>query len=217
MIAAGSLFLLLQVFALIGNASDSLVLAQILGVQAVAQYTVAQKLFSIALIAQFFIAPLWPAFGDALERNDYAWARHALKRALVLSLGITILATLPLLVFGKWIVVVWVGPELIPSSSLLAALGGWMLLASYGGVMSVLLNNGKLLRRQAVFYGVASLAALVLKIVLAQAIGISGVVWATVIGYGMFYVIPAGLLARSVLNIGPVMRDDERPCRLDKL
>ncbi|TAK71681.1 MAG: hypothetical protein EPO19_04405 [Betaproteobacteria bacterium] len=208
-IAAGSVFLLLQVFTLIGNASDGLVLAQIMGPRAVAQYTIAQKLFSIALVAQFFIAPLWPAFGDALERSDYTWVRHALRRALVLSLGIGILAVLPLLVFGKWIVAVWVGPELVPSSGLLAALAGWMLLASYGGVMSVLLNNGKLLRKQAVFYGAASLTALVLKIVLAWTIGIPGVVWATVIGYGIIYIIPAALLARSMLKEGSMRRHDE--------
>lgn len=199
-ISAGVVFLLLQVFALIGSGTDSFVLAQILGAPAVAQYAIAQKLFSVVLIVQFFVTPLWPAFGDALERKDYAWARRTLKRALVLSMGISVLATLPLLLFGKWFVMLWVGLELVPSSSLLAALTGWVLLASYGGVMSVLLNNGTLLRRQAVFYGVASIIALVLKIVLVQTIGASGVVWATVIGYGIFYVIPAGWLANNALR-----------------
>jgi O-antigen/teichoic acid export membrane protein len=200
LIGAGSMFLVLQVFALMGNMSDSLVLAQLLGPAAVAEYTVAQKLFSLALLVQFFLVPLWPAFGDALERKDYDWARRTLRRGLVMSLSLTALATIPILIFGKFLVAIWVGQELVPSSALLAALGCWVILASYGGVMSVLLNNGPLLRKQTLFYGIASISALMLKIVITPIVGISGVVWATVLGYGVFYVVPAAWVAHNALH-----------------
>lgn len=200
LMATGAIFFVLQMFTLLGNATDNLVLAHILGPNSVAQYSVAQKMFSVALLAQFFIAPLWPAFGEALERSDHVWVRLALKRAIMLSFGITAVIALPLLAFGKSIVSIWAGAGLTPSSGLLLALSAWTLLASYGGIMSALLNNGSLLRKQLVFFAVASSMALILKFVLTLKIGVSGVAWATIIGYGLFYCIPAALLVHNTLK-----------------
>lgn len=202
LVSVGASFLILQVLALIGNASDSLVLAHIMGPDAVTEFSFAQRLFSTLLLVQFFIAPLWPAFGDALEKNDHDWAHRTLRRALVLSVSMTALAALPLFFLGKWIITLWVGAEYAPSNMLLASLAAWSVLASYGGVMSALLNNAHFLRKQVIFYGIAAIAALGLKIVLTYAVGISGVAWGTVLGFGIFYVIPAWLLARSTLRIG---------------
>ena len=83
---------------------------------------------------------------------------------------------------------------------LLLGFGLWVLLAGYGGVMSSFLNRGSLLRAQTSFYAVASLAVFVLKIVFARHWAATGVIWATVIGYSLFYVIPAARLAYRDLN-----------------
>lgn len=198
--STGVLFLILQVMALVGNTSDNLVIAQMLGASAVAGYVVVQKLFSIAMIAQFFTAPLWPAFGEAMARSDYAWARRTLNRALKASLTINACIALPLLILGKSIITVWAGPSLAPSSTLLIGFIFWTLLSAYGGTMSAFLNHGSLLSRQVVFYSIASLVALALKIVLVGNWHVSGAVWATVIGYGLLYCIPANILARNALR-----------------
>jgi O-antigen/teichoic acid export membrane protein len=197
---SGSVFLLLQLFALLGLSSDNIVIAHILGPQAVAKYAVVQKLFSVTLIVQFFIIPLWPAFGDAIERSDFGWARRTLIKTLIFSLSITALSTVPLLIFGRWIVRVLVSPQLAPAFSLLFMAGLWGMLMTYIGTMSVLLNTRQLFRKQLIFYGAASIVALSLKIVLARTIGLAGVPLATVIGYGLLYVIPAAFVARHALR-----------------
>lgn len=200
-VSTGILFLILQIFAIIGNSSDNIVIAQVLGASAVASFAVTQKLFSITQIAQVFILPLWPAFGEAMARNDTAWARRTLNRSLILSLVLGVLTTFPLLIFGKQIIAWWAGSALIPSTLMLIGFGLWVLLAGYGGSMSSFLNSGSLLRQQTVFYSVASIASLILKIVLTKVWqSPSGVIWATVFGYGIFYLIPAAKLSYGSLR-----------------
>jgi hypothetical protein len=55
------------------------------------------------------------------------------------------------------------------------------------------------MRRHLVLFGGAALASLGLKIAFARHGSLAGVVWGTVIGYGVVYVVPATMLAfRSV-------------------
>jgi O-antigen/teichoic acid export membrane protein len=209
LLGTGSIFFILQIMALIGSSSDNIVLAQLMGPGSVAIYSVAQKLFSLTLLAQFVIAPLWPAFGDALERNELGWARRTFMRAIILALLFTVLTVVPLLLVGHWIVVIWAGKQVAPPFMLLVSMALWAVLAAYGGVMSVLLNNRTLLRKQLIFYSAASLSSLALKIALTPILGISGVVWATIIGYCVFYVAPAGFLAKRELWRPDVQMDEE--------
>lgn len=206
-VSAGILFLILQMFAIIGSASDNIIISQVLGASEVASYAVTQKLFSITMIAQFFILPLWPAFGEAMARNDTVWARRTLNRSLILSLVLGVLTAFPLLLFGKQIIARWAGTALIPSTIMLIGFALWVLLAGYVGSMSSFLNIGSLLRRQTVFYGAASIVSLILKIVLTKLwLTPSGVIWATVFGYSSFYAIPAAVLAYGRLRQNHIVR-----------
>jgi O-antigen/teichoic acid export membrane protein len=200
LLSSGFLFFTLQVATLIGSASDNIVLAQMSGPRDVAIYSVTQKLFSLTLLMQFVIAPLWPALGDALERREFSWARLTLIRVMILSLSMTLLVAIPVVLVGKWIITIWIGKQVAPPMLLLLSMAFWSVLGAYGGVMSVLLNNRSLLKKQVVFFCAASFSALVLKIVLTPIMGVSGVVWATNIAYCVFYVGPAALLVRRELR-----------------
>ncbi|MGE0131427.1 MAG: lipopolysaccharide biosynthesis protein [Blastocatellales bacterium] len=195
----GMLFLVLQLLTLMGSASDNLIIAQMFGASAVAGYAVVQKLFSIALLSQFFVAPLWPAFGEALARHDYSWVARTLRRSILISVALGGCAALPLLVFGRQIIAFWAGGQLTPSIALLAGFAAHAVLGGYGGAMSAFLNSGSLLGRQVSFYGAASIAALILKVALARYWQVAGVIWATVIAYGTLYAIPSWLLSHQHL------------------
>ena len=72
----GMLFFTLQLAVAISYSSDNLVIARILGPQAVAQYAVPCKLFSlVSTVISFLVGPLWPAYGEALARRDHLWIR----------------------------------------------------------------------------------------------------------------------------------------------
>jgi O-antigen/teichoic acid export membrane protein len=197
----GAIFLVLQLFALLGNTSDNIVIAQVLGASTVAGYAVMQKLFSITLIAQYFLAPLWPAFGEAIARDDRVWARRALNRAITISLILGLVTTLPFFFIGKRFIAIWVGTDMVPSTLLLVGFILWSLLNCYMGSISTYLNSGTLIGRQAICFGLGSVCSLILKIVGAPILQTEAVVWSTVLGYGLFYIIPATRLAYGSLDL----------------
>jgi O-antigen/teichoic acid export membrane protein len=202
LLGMGMIFSALQFFYFFGNYPvDNIVIAQILGASAVTPYAVVQKLFLVTLLAQYFLMPLWPAFGEAMARREHAWVRRTLNRALILSLGLGVLIGLPLLVFGKRIVLIWVGPNVVPSTILLLGFTLWALLNCFIGSIGTFLNTGDLVKRQITFFGLASLVAFALKIVGAHYFQVEGVVWGTVVGYSLFYIIPAMRLAYGALEL----------------
>lgn len=206
MAKVGWIFLWLQLFAMNWSLTDNLVIAQVLGAPAVAEYAVAQKLFSIPMAAQFLILPLWPAYGEALARKDYAWARKTLNRALTYTLLLTLGASLPLFAFARPIVKFWLSSSQTPSFSLMLALTLLNILMIVCGNLSVLLVHGTNLRGQLFFYGAASALALGLKILGAIYFGIAGTVWGTVIGFGLIYTPLALRLAYRTVNQHPESR-----------
>lgn len=200
LVKIGSQFLVIQMLTAIGLASDNLIIARVRGVSAVTEYAVVQKLYSLALLPQFLVAPLWPAFGEALAREDFRWARRALIRSVMVSVALAALIAIPLLFAGRLIVANWAGSHLAPSRLLLAGFTCQMILGAYGGAMTAFLNSSRALRRQVLFYGAASVSAILLKLLLIIKWETAGVAWGTVLGFGLFYAIPAGLLARRVLR-----------------
>jgi O-antigen/teichoic acid export membrane protein len=200
LIKSGLVFFLLGLFTLLGNATDNIIIAQILGAKSVAGYEIVKKIFLFSMVTQFIIQPLWPAFAEALESGDIVWARKTLGKGIFLSTLIILIITFPFLIFGRPIIVLWVGEDFLPSWSLLFGFYAFVVLANYGGVMSTFLNSGPLIAKQTFFVGIASISALVLKIILSLKFGISGIIWATVIGYGVFYIIPSYRLAYKYLD-----------------
>jgi O-antigen/teichoic acid export membrane protein len=200
LINAGLIFFLLGLFTLLGNASDNIIIAQTLGPKSVAGYEIVKKIFLFSMFTQFIIQPLWPAFAEALASGDIDWAKRTLKKGLLLSIGGGAVMTLPLLVFGRQIITIWVGKEFMPSWSLLFGFYAFVLIANYGGVMSTFLNSGPLLRKQILIVGLASISSVLLKIYLSLNFGVSGIIWATVIGYGVFFIIPSYKIAFNYLN-----------------
>jgi O-antigen/teichoic acid export membrane protein len=187
----GLIFFFLGIFTLLGNATDNIVLAHTLGPTSVAGYEIVKKIFLFSMFTQFIIRPLWPAFGEAMESGDYNWARKTLTKAIKLSIFISAIISLPLLLFGKQIINIWVGPEFTPSWSLLIGFYVFILLTNYGGVMSTFMNSGELIKKQLLIIGLASVCSIILKIVLSINFGVSGIIWATIIGYSIFYIVPS--------------------------
>ena len=188
---SGLIFFFLGIFTLLGNATDNIVLAHTLGPASVAGYEIVKKIFLFSMFTQFIIRPLWPAFGEAMESGDYNWARKTLTKAIKLSVFISAILSLPLLLFGKQIINIWVGPEFTPSWSLLIGFYVFILLTNYGGVMSTFMNSGELIKKQLLILVLASVCSIILKIVLSINFGVSGIIWATIIGYSIFYIVPS--------------------------
>lgn len=200
LINVGIIFFFLQLFALLANSADNIIIAHILGPSAVATYAITKKMFLTIQVTQFIIAPLWPAFIESINKKDYIWAENTLKKILKYSMFFGALTALPLLFFGDIIVKIWVNENVIPSFDLLLGFFIFTIFQNYGGSMSVFLNNEDLIKKQLVFYSIASVSALIFQIVLCAIFGLPGVVYGLLLGFLIFYIFPAYKLAFGFLD-----------------
>jgi len=200
MMRLGVVFLWLNVLAFNWWLVDPILITRSMGAQAVAGYGAMQRLFAVALVAQYLVMPLWPAFGEALARGDFGWVRVTLRRALLGTVGLTAVLGLVLVVFGRWLTRVWLETEYVPPFSLLVGMAALNLLLILAWNLSGVLVHGRYLRRQAGWYTVAAVLAFVLKLVLIRTWGLPGVVWASVIAFGVIYAPMALRLAREAVR-----------------
>jgi O-antigen/teichoic acid export membrane protein len=207
----GFLFLILQIVAAVAYASDNLVIAQFLGASAVTEYAIPERLFSlIAMALAIMLAPLWPAYGEALSRGDVGWVRNAFGRSLARALGVAAVLSILLVVFAPRIIALWVGHAVNPPLLLLAGLGLWKVIEAGGNAMAMLLNGANVVRLQLVVAVLTGLSALTLKILLVGQIGVAGTVWASIIAFSLISVVPLSLWAiPRALNVGPLSNETQ--------
>lgn len=194
------LFFILQIAGAVAYQSDALILAQILGPASVTQYAVPMKMFLLIPTAlSFVLVPLWPAYSEAFAHGDIVWARKTLSRSMKLSLTVSIPSAVFLVVAGPTLLEWWVGPAVTPTLPLLLAAGTWMVLSSIGGTISVFLNGAHLLKFQVVTALLMMIANVGISIFLTSRIGVSGVLWGSVIAQVVFMYMPLTFYMRRVL------------------
>jgi O-antigen/teichoic acid export membrane protein len=210
----GGLFFVLQLGGAVAFSSDNIVLARVLGPEAVAQYAVPCRLFSlVSMITSLIVAPLWPAYGEALERKDYQWIRSTLYRSILVVSGVSAVLSGALAVFGVRLIHLWVGPSINPSPLLLVGLGLWGMLLSVSTTIAMFLNGLSIVRFQVVIAFVGALANIVLSVYLTLRIGIPGVVYGSVISQIIVGIIPyfwyvQRYLCKARFLTGPVLGDE---------
>jgi O-antigen/teichoic acid export membrane protein len=187
----GVLFLVLQIVVAVAYASDNIVIAQMLGASAVTEYAVPEKMFSlITVLLGMVLAPLWPAYGEAIARGDSAWVRQTLKRSLITAVSIAAVLSSLLVLFGDRIISAWVGHEVSPPFLLLVGLGAWKILEAAGSALAAFLNGANVLRLQMLIASVMGITAIALKFILVVQIGLPGVVLATILAYLLLVLLP---------------------------
>jgi O-antigen/teichoic acid export membrane protein len=193
--SVGGLFFIQQCFGLVYYVSDNIVISREMGVSQVAHYAILQRIFSIGLVAQYFMVPLWPAIGEAVVRRDYAWARVIVRRAIAFSVIVGAVCGTVLLLLSRYLMVRWSGVDLGFVDSTRIGFAIWVVLVGYIAAMNAILNQPGVMRRHLVIFGTASVASLLLKIAFARHGSLAGVIWATILGFGVLYVVPATRLA----------------------
>lgn len=197
LLRTGALFLGLQIAAAVAFSSDNLIATQLLGPVAVAQYSVAQRVF-IVLPALLSVAAvsLWPAYGEALVHSDRPWIRRMLVRSTLFAVGLTAAGSLVILAGSHWIFGFLIGPALVPPLALTAGFAVWAVLYAFGNVASMLLNAANVILFQLVSASVMAATSIFLKIELGRTYGVAGIIWGTVIAYGVLTVLPTLLYIR---------------------
>lgn len=197
----GGLFFVLQIASAMAYASDNLIGARFVGATAVGEFSIATKLFSVvAILVPMFLAPLWPAYGEAIARADMAWVRRTLLRSTVLAAGLAGVAALALLAaFGpltEW----WLHRQPAVSATLLWGLVAWAMINAVGTGMAMFLNGAHVVWEQTVIAVVFALACLAAKLYFVAQHGLDAIPWATTITYLLLVLLPYGFLLPGILR-----------------
>jgi O-antigen/teichoic acid export membrane protein len=198
---SGVLFFALQFAASLAYASDNLIIAQALGPDAVAQYSVVARLFEgVILILGLFVTPLWPAYAEAAARGDTPWIRRTLRKSLQATAAIVIAIATGLVVFGKPIIEAWVGTAAGYSFALVAAYGAWTVAKGLGATVAAFLNGMNVLRFQVLLAFAFTAFSLAAKIGLASRIGLPGLPLALLTTYVVTVLLPYGVVLRRMMR-----------------
>lgn len=197
----GFLFLALQIAVSIAFASDNIVISRVLGAEAVTQYAIPDKLFSIIpMLLGIILMPLWPAYGEAIARGDGPWIKKVFVRSLKISITISFVLALMLVVFADDILSIWVGHQVSPPFLLLLGLGVWKIFEGWGIAVAAFLNGANIVRLQAILAILMALTAIILKILLIASSGVAGVVWGTIIAYIIVIFAPLSFMLPKLLK-----------------
>lgn len=206
----GSLFFVLQIAIAVAYESDALVLTQILGPSAVTTYSVTMRVFLVVpALAGFVLAPLWPAYGEAISRGDTPWVRQTLRRAVKGGLLLSVSGAALLALVARPFIDVWVGFR--PPYLLIAAAAIWVIVMTLGAVLAAFLNGARVIRAQIVLALLMMTANLGLSIAFTHWVGISGVIWGSIAAESAVVVIVLAVIAPRVLRRLDARSPQHRP------
>ena len=201
LVRTSGLFFVLQAAGNIGFTSDAVVLAHVCGGAAVAEYSVATKLFSIPqILLSYVLTPLWPAYGEAIAKGDIGWVRRILRRSIVLGIIAMVISACALVLIGQWFVLRWTRGKISVSFLLLLALGAWSIVMAVAGPLGMFLNGAKVVGFQIATASCLAITNILLSIVLARSMGVAGVVFGSIISVLLTTLIPTRLYLEKLLR-----------------
>lgn len=175
-------FLIIQVMGLIAVQADILIVSHYLGSDAVATYSVTQKLFGMPeLMIWVFLISLWPAYANARAEADWRWVQSTFNKSLRHLFLLNVPISVVLLLAGKDLIGVWTREAISPDGALLAGMAAMVVVTTWSANLLALMNGLGMAKLQAstvVVFGFMNLAISVYFTIL---FGISGPVWGTVI------------------------------------
>jgi O-antigen/teichoic acid export membrane protein len=200
LLSSGLMFFTLQIEYLLTFSSDNLIVAQLLGSAAVAQYAVTTKLFATVAMAQnCWLGPLWPAYSEAIARHDTAWVRRTLLRSIIGSAVWASAASVLILVLGNTLFAFWLRGRVAPNFDLMFGLAVWTVLQCVGSAIAMYWLGTNTLRFVSLTGGGVMLLAPILRVMLGRRFGLPGVAWGLTLAYLVCVVLPTAIyLPRSL-------------------
>ena len=201
LLITGSGFFVLQLAVAGVLYSDSIVIAYQLGAAAVAEYAVPERLFSIvSVLLATALGPLWPAYREAISRGDVPWVKRTLRRSLTLAIGLSLAASLMLVLAGPLLVAHWVDAAVPPSRTLLWMLGLWKVFEGAGLALAMFLNAAGIVRVQVLTALIMLAATVLIKPWMVGEYGIAGAPMSTAMIYFCVTLVPLAFVIRRELR-----------------
>lgn len=197
----GGLFFVLQVVVAVSYSADNFIVARILGAVNVPEFAIPQRMFAlVTMMSGILVAPLWPAYGEAISRGDMMWVRRTLSRSLLLVLVASCAASALLLLLAPQLLYWWVGSHIHPPFFLLLGLAIWSVIECCGTALAMFLNGAAAVRFQIYISITFGIVCLPLKILFVRHFGLEGTPWATIGSYMLIEALPWAFFVPHVLR-----------------
>ncbi len=161
--------------------SANIVIAQVIGPDAVTPYNIAFKYFSIlSVLFKMIMEPFWGSFAEANLKRDDIWIKTTIKTLLIVCIGFGVLSILMLLASTK-VYPMWVGLEIKIPFSLSVIMSLYVAINIYRSIFNSYVNGvGKILL-QLILVLASGLINIPLSIILGKSLGVTGVILASTI------------------------------------
>jgi O-antigen/teichoic acid export membrane protein len=198
LLRSGLAFYGIQLCAVLGFGIDNLLLSALVGPEAVTQYAVPQRIFSIVLVAATVcLAPLWPAYADARARGDHPWISKTLRLSLAATVLLASLGAIAVALALPWLMKHWLGGTVTTSAPMAVGLAVLVACQSIGTAVAFYWNGTSQLRLQFALGLVFVLLAVPLKCLAISRFGIDWLPLVTAIAYVCTILLPAWRLSVS--------------------
>jgi len=178
--------------------ADNFIIARTLGAVNVPEYSIPQRMFAVVtMMSGMLVAPLWPAYGEAISRGDIKWVRHTFRKSLIVVVCATSAASCILLLLSHRLIDWWVGPHVHPPFLLLLGLAIWTVIGCSGDCVAMFMNGGNVIRFQVLVSSIFGFGCVLAKIFFIRRFGIEGVPWATISAYIVLSALPCALYLPS--------------------
>jgi O-antigen/teichoic acid export membrane protein len=195
LLKVGSMFLILNLSAAFAFASDTMLVIRIFGPETAGLFSIGLKLFgAFQTVIGICFMPLWPAYSEALGRMEIGWVRRAFTHSTLLSFMVAMPLALFLFAAANPLASLWLRSSFALPVSLLSAFAVWMVIQAAGTALGIFFNGAGLIRFEATIAVICAMVAFPAKILFAHAIGPSGVIWATVLSYVVFALVPSAIV-----------------------
>jgi len=184
-------FFVINISALIMFSTDSILIAHLINVESVAQYSIILKVFMIFIMLQgFYTGPLWSAYSEMYHRSDFFWIKRTLKKSLIATFCIYI-AVFFVAIFFEHILEVWLGSDDYYNQYLVVAVSMYIGIRLWSSNFSTLLNGLSVIKLQKYTSIVAAVINIPLSIYLVKYtdLGIAGIAYGSAASLGIFAVI----------------------------
>jgi O-antigen/teichoic acid export membrane protein len=191
LLRSGFVYYLLQIEVLIIGSIDNVVIAKLLGVQAVALYSLTSRAITLAFSMVYSLGvSFWGGVAQAIGSGDIEWIRTEASR--MRRLGTLWMAVIAggFAAVGAPVIALWTGGRLLIDPWLPVALGTYYALLGHTMIDASILNGAEKIRQQVVTVGFDAILNLTLSVLLARRIGYTGVGLGTLVAYATCTFLP---------------------------
>lgn len=188
----GSIYFILQLFAIGLTTVDGFLIAQHLGSETVTTFMVGLRLISIISLPLTLInGQILPALNDAIAKEDEEWIKKILRKALFVNSVYILFMSFFLLYFGDKVLMFWVGSLIKIDTSLWIGFICLCTFIVYNSLISNILLSPKLIRFQISIFPITVFFMILIKYLLISKFGLPLMLIGGASFMLLFYIIPS--------------------------